>query len=85
MYIPNSFLFAGGCYVVMKVLARVLSCRSRIGRALALPHMMVGCRKFEDDSILSCDVCGLYGCTATVLFGGGMLVFLAIGVWQLVR
>lgn len=85
MYIPNMFLFAAGCYVVMKILVRVLSCHNAIGRALALPHMDVGCRRFEDGSVLHCDVCVLYGGTAGWLFGGGMIVFLAIGIWQLFR
>ncbi len=82
MYVPKVFLVAVACFVTWRILSRILTCQSRIGRKLALPSMAVGCRKLDDGGIWYCDVCSLYGGTATVLFGGAALVFAAVGIWQ---
>ncbi len=82
MYVPKMFLVAVACFIVYRILSRVLTCQSRIGRKLALPSMAVGCRKLDDGGIWTCDVCSLYGGTATIVFGGAAFVFAAIGVWQ---
>lgn len=82
MYVPKMFLVAIACFIIWRILFRVLTCRSKIGQKLALPSMAVGCRKLDDGGIWCCDVCSLYGGTATVLFGGTALVFAAVGIWQ---
>jgi hypothetical protein len=82
MYVPKMFLVAVACFLVLRILSRVLTCQSRIGRKLALPSMTVGCRKLEDGGAWVCDVCSLYGGAAPILFGGAALVFAAIGIWQ---
>ena len=85
MYVPKMFLVAVACYVAWRILSRLLTCQSRIGRSLALRTMRVGCRKRDDGGIWVCDVCSLYGGAADFLFGGAALVFAAIGIWQLLR
>jgi hypothetical protein len=82
MYVPKMFLIAVACFIVWRILSRILNCENRIGRNLALSNMTVGCRKREDGGVWSCDVCSLYGGTATILFGGAALVFAAIAIWQ---
>lgn len=82
MYVPKMFLVAAGCLIVWLILSRVLTCQSRIGRGLALPHMAVGCRRRDDGGVWTCDVCSLYGAGAAILFGGAALVCAAIGLWQ---
>lgn len=84
MYVPDAFVAAAGCFIAYEALPRVLTCKSSIGRRLALPSMWVGCRKMSDGSKWICDVCALYGVLVTILFGGGTIVFAAIGVWHLV-
>jgi len=81
MYVPKTFLVAFACFIVWRILSRILTCQSRIGRSLARPHMAVGCRKRDDGGIWICDVCSMYGGAAAILFGGA-LVFAAIGIWQ---
>jgi hypothetical protein len=85
MYIPKMFLVAVACFIVWRILARILNCQSRIGRKLALPSMTVGCRKRDDGGVWTCDLCSWYGGTATILFGGAALVFAAIGIWQWIK
>ncbi len=82
MYVPKMFLVAVACLIVWRILSRILTCQSRIGRRLALRGMLIGCRKRDDGGIWVCDVCSLYGGTTTILFGGAALVFAAIGIWQ---
>jgi hypothetical protein len=82
MYVPKMFLVAVACLIVSQNLSSALSCKSRIGRRLALPTMSVGCRKLDDGAVWRCDVCSMYGGTATILFGGAAFVFAAIGIWQ---
>jgi len=82
MYVPKVFLAAVACFIVWRILLRVLTCQSRIGRRLALPCMAVGCRKLDDGGTWHCDVCSLYGGTATILLGGAALVLAAVGIWQ---
>jgi len=81
-YVSKAFLAAIVCLIVWQILSRIFTCQSSIGRKLALPSMAVGCRKLDDGGIWYCDVCSLYGGTATVLFGGAALVFAAVGIWQ---
>ena len=85
MHVPKMLLLAVACFIVWRILARILNCQSRIGRSLALPSMMVGCRKRDDGGVWSCDVCSLYGGTATILFGGAALISAVIGIWQLLK
>jgi hypothetical protein len=85
MYVPKMFLAAIACYVVCRILSRFLTCQSRIGRSLALPGMLVGCRQRDDGGIWICDVCSLYSGTAAIIFGGAAIVFAAIGIWQWFR
>jgi hypothetical protein len=82
MYVPKMFLVAVACFIVWRILSRILTCQSRIGRGLALHGMLVGCRKRDDGGIWVCDVCSLYGGAADILFGGSALVCAAIGIWQ---
>lgn len=82
MYVPKMFLAAFACLIVWRVLRSVLTCQSTIGRKLALPSMAVGCRKLEDGGVWYCDVCTLYGGTASVIFGGAAFVLAAIGIWD---
>jgi hypothetical protein len=82
MYVSKAFLVAVACFIVWRILSRVLTCQSRIGRKLALPSMAVGCRKLDDGGTWHCDVCSLYGGAATILFGGATLVFASIGLWH---
>jgi hypothetical protein len=85
MYVPKMFLIAVACYIVWRILSRVLTCQSRIGQGLALRTMLVGCRKRDDGGIWVCDVCSLYGGIADFIFGGATLVFAAIGIWQWIK
>ncbi len=85
MYVPKMILIAVGCFVVWLILSRLLTCQTRIGRSLALNSMLVGCRKRDDGGIWVCDLCSLYGGTADFIFGGGALVFAAIGIWQWIK
>jgi hypothetical protein len=82
MYVPRAFLFAIGCLFFWRILARVFNCQSRIGRKVALPGILVGCRKQNDGGTRVCDLCSFYGGAADVLFGGATLVLAAIAVWQ---
>ncbi len=82
MYVPKMFLIAVACYLIWRLLSRIFTCQSRIGRKLALPGMLVGCRKRDDGGVQVCDVCSLYGTTVDILFGGATFVFAAIGIWQ---
>ncbi len=85
MYVSEMFFAAAACLIVWRILYRVLTCHSRIGRKLALPSMAVGCRTLDDGGIWHCDVCSLYGGTVTILFGGTALVFAFVGIWQWIR
>jgi len=82
MYVPRVFLLAAACLILWRILYSTFTCQNRVGRKLALPSMSVGCRKLDDGGVWHCDVCTLYGGTATVLFGGAAFVFVAIGIWQ---
>jgi len=84
MYVSKAFLAAIVCLIVWQILSRIFTCQSSIGRKLALPSMAVGCHKL-DAGTWHCDVCSLYGGTATILFGGTALVFAVVGIWRLLK
>lgn len=82
MYVPKAILAAIGCFAVWGALSRVLTCRSTIGRKLALHGMTVGCRKQDDGTTWVCDLCAIYGGSADILLIGAATVLAAIGIWQ---
>jgi len=82
MFVPKMPLIAVACFFLWSILSRVLTCQSRVGRKLALPGMLVGCRKRDDGGIWVCDVCSLYLGAVDILLGGATLVFATIGIWQ---
>ncbi len=82
MYVPKIFLAAIACLATWTITSRILTCRSRVGRRLALPGMMVGCRKQDNGTIHVCDVCSLYGGSADILLLGAALVLVVIGIWR---
>lgn len=82
MYVPKMFLIAVAFFIAYQSVSRWLTCQSKIGRMLARPGMMVGCRKRNDGGTFHCDVCSLYGGTSSLILGGAALVFAAIGAWQ---